>query len=122
VSVTGTESQASELAKNCRLLLSGVAWEDDERRVFIGTVFGLDPCGRYHHPLGMREIPTECERFWDELGTECERLGMFLSGGDGDPCDQFVGEARFVFRGDPAICEHGVYGTEICETCGTGGD
>ena len=65
-----------------------------ERQIFLGTVFALDPCGRYHHMLSPNGATRKCERFWESLERQLERRGMWLSSGEGDPCDQFAGQSR----------------------------
>lgn len=71
-----------------------VDFGDQERQVFLGTVFALDPCGRYHHMLSPNGVTAKCERFWESLERQLEKRGMWLTSGEGDPCDQFAGQSR----------------------------
>lgn len=57
---------------------------------FIGTVFYLDPCGRYHHFLSPNNMSKRCERFWEALDQAATDCGSWLESGDGDPCDQYI--------------------------------
>ena len=65
-----------------------------ERMIFLGTVFALDPCGRYHHMLSPNGLTAKCERFWESLERQLEKRGMWLESGEGDPCDQYAGQSR----------------------------
>ena len=67
-----------------------------ERTLFLGTVFALDPCGRYHHMLSPNGYTNKCGRYWESLERQLEKRGMWLTSGEGDPCDQFAGQSRDV--------------------------
>jgi hypothetical protein len=100
--------------------LSSQEWEDvelgiQERQVFLGTVFALYPSGKYYTPwacsnldpcedcggkgcdecggIGSREA-HEDETFRETLEAEAEERGLWIAGGEGDPCDIFAGERR----------------------------
>lgn len=51
---------------------------------FMGTVFALDPCGRY--ACGR----DDCEAFWLAVETAADECGMWIESGEGDPCDVFL--------------------------------
>jgi len=57
---------------------------------FLGTFMYLDPCGRYHHILSPNGISKRCIRFWDNIDKACNKLGMWISAGEGDLCDVFM--------------------------------
>ena len=76
-----------------------------ERRVFLGTVFALDPCGRYHHMLSPNGYTQKCGRFWESLERQLEKRGLWLASGEGDPCDQFAGQSRDLELDDDAEAE-----------------
>jgi hypothetical protein len=58
--------------------------------LYLGTVFGLDPCGRYHSYFGSGGAPRRCIEFWASLETQLVSRGLALMSGEGDPCDQFA--------------------------------
>ena len=62
--------------------------------LYIGSVFALDPCGRYHHLLSPNGYTSRCGAFWESLERQLEQRGLWLESGEGDPCDQF---ARMAF-------------------------
>lgn len=94
------------------------------REVFIGTVFGWYPSGKYYTPFAhsnveicnacedrmapcTEEFPCKwnnnpekdgcCEACKDEewrvnAEEEAEDRGLYLTSGEGDPCDLFIGE------------------------------
>jgi len=94
---TGLNTQA------IREELNQEEWEDvepdrQERRVFLGTVFGLTPSGKYYMPWAHSNV-TEKEAERDEewhvaVTEEFEKHDMFLTAGEGDPCDLFASESR----------------------------
>jgi len=64
---------------------------DDYESCFLGTVFALDPCGRYHHAmLSPNGLTARCVAYWESLEKAAERLDMWIENGEGDPCDVFV--------------------------------
>lgn len=58
--------------------------------LYLGTAFGLDPCGRYHCIFADNGSGVRCGRFWESLSRQLERRGLSLSNGEGDPCDNFA--------------------------------
>jgi hypothetical protein len=85
---------------------------DQEGRMFLGTVFHLMPSGKYYQPFACSNVEAceECkgdgcdhcggigsrEAYLDSLYQEAleavaEANGMFVTSGEGDPCDVFAG-------------------------------
>ena len=59
-------------------------------RIYLGSVFSLDPCGRYHHFLSPNGVTKRCEAFWESLDHQLEKRKLSLVSGEGDPCDCFI--------------------------------
>lgn len=62
---------------------------------FLGTVFNLTPSGKYYMPWACSNV-TEAEALQDELWYEAleeiaNEYEMFVTSGEGDPCNIFVG-------------------------------
>jgi len=75
-------------------------YETDEsgiKRVecFIGTVFGLAPSGKYYTAWAHSNVTTrEANRdmqWYNALERLCEEHELYLTNGDSDPCDLFIG-------------------------------
>lgn len=87
-------------------------WKLAEKFKIVGDVVALEKHGwyRYYRTLnkivirrnfdgvcphcngmGSREAYLD-ERFFEQLEKEASRYGLFVTGGEGDPCDIFVGE------------------------------
>lgn len=87
-----------------RTLLDAEPWEEDKynnsetRRIFIGTVFSLMPSGKYYVPWACGNVTEEeaaKDEEWQEQATnELATINCWLTSGEGDPCDLFVGECR----------------------------
>ena len=58
--------------------------------MFLGSYMYLDPCGRYHHFLSPNGFTRNCERFWENMESVAEELGMWIESGEGDPTDIFL--------------------------------
>lgn len=94
---------ATQIVKRCKEALEnrefyfeeGEFYPDEEvmGRYFIGTVFALDPCGRYHHFISPNGITEECIEFWEDLEEQLDVEGMSLVAGE-DPCDVFAEVSR----------------------------
>lgn len=93
-------------AENLALLTSIVAGADAVReeeedgtvdRWFVGTVFALDPCGRFHHGFSSNGAGARCEAYWESLDKAADRLEGYIERGP-DPCDVFF--QRSVEEGD----------------------
>lgn len=88
--------------KDLRRRLDKEVWRkadpwNEERRVFLGTVFSVYPSGKYYQPFALGSA-TEKDAEKDEAFSEAaakalEPIGAFLEHGD-DPCDVFVVEQR----------------------------
>ena len=63
---------------------------DEYQSNFLGSYMSLDPCGRYHNFLSPNGVQKKCERYWENMDTACDKLGMWLSAGEGDLCDIFL--------------------------------
>jgi len=88
-----------QLAKWAAREIESAEWETvdfdrQERMVYLGSVFALDPCGRYHHMLSPNGYTNRCGRFWESLERQLEKRGLWLASGEGDPCDQYAGQSR----------------------------
>ena len=70
--------------------------------VYLGSVFALDPCGRYHHMLSPNGVTNRCIRFWESLERQLEARGLGMTSGEGDPCDVFASKYLDVPQGDDA--------------------
>ena len=68
--------------------------EEPHESCYLGTVFELDPCGRYHHAmLSPNGLDARCVAYWESLEKAAEKLGMWVESGEGDPCDIFIGRS-----------------------------
>lgn len=61
---------------------------------FIGTVFSLMPSGKYYafwtsNQTETDELQDSC--YYDALESVFSDYGMFITSGEGDPCDLFAG-------------------------------
>jgi len=98
-----------------------VSWQDDAMiaSLYLGTVFALTPSGKYYtpyansnvedcprcHGTGQTASGKECtwccglgsreawlDQLWqEEIDRIADRFGLFVFGGEGDPCDIFIG-------------------------------
>lgn len=62
--------------------------------IYLGTVFALDPCGKYHHLISPNEITPECEAFWEDLEAALAEAGFSLQNGEGSATDVFAVKYR----------------------------
>lgn len=101
-------------AENLALLTSIVAGADAVReeeedgtvdRWFVGTVFALDPCGRFHHAFSPNGAGARCEAYWESLDKAADRLEGYIERGP-DPCDVFF--QRSVEEGEAVTVEEAV--------------
>jgi hypothetical protein len=71
-----------------------------ERSVFLGTVQALYPSGKFYTYWARSHVSTEeleaDEAFHEQLEAEAEQRGLYITSGEGDPCDVFAAEARDV--------------------------
>ena len=56
---------------------------------YLGSYMLLDPCGKYHHFISPNDVTEECEKYWENLEKAAERLGGYITSGEGDPTDIF---------------------------------
>ncbi len=84
-----------------RTELDGMEWEDEgfgdfRREVFIGTAFSLTPSGKYYTPWACSNVTEEeaekDEAWWEAAESEADARGLYLTSGEGDPCDILAGE------------------------------
>ena len=69
---------------------------DGETRAecFLGTVFGLMPSGKYYMPWCTNQTSRDVIRdslYMEALEEIAEEHGMYITSGEGDPCDLFAG-------------------------------
>lgn len=64
------------------------------KMVFLGTVFGLMPSGKFYMPWyspNISEEEAEDDELWrKEAEEELQTIGAYLETGEGDPCDLFA--------------------------------
>jgi hypothetical protein len=84
-------------------LMEQEEWQDDydgqqTRMVLLGTVFNIMPSGKYYMPWACSNVTEEeAEQdaaFMEQLEAEAEEHGYFITSGEADFCDLFVGESR----------------------------
>ncbi len=65
--------------------------------VFLGSVMSLTPSGKYYTPWACGNVDEEevheDEEWWEELEKTAHEHGLFITSGEGDPTDIFVGMA-----------------------------
>lgn len=67
------------------------------RQIYIGTVFSWVPSGKYYAPWSTNVTEAEVEKdqaWFDTVTEDLAKRGLFLTSGEGDPCDLFVGESK----------------------------
>jgi len=97
--INPTEINWTELVKQVDATepTEGWGWDGGPAKVvFLGTVFNLMPSGKYHTPWASSNV-TEEEvvkdmDWWDEMDRLASKHGLFITQGEGDPCDIFVGK------------------------------
>ena len=73
---------------------------DDEgnrrKEIFLGTVFSLTPSGKYYTPYANSNVTEEeaakDEEWWKDIENECEKRNLYITSGEGDPCDIIIGK------------------------------
>lgn len=75
----------------------GWGWDGEPAKtVFLGTVFNLVPSGKYYTPWANSNVTAEEAEgdtdWWTELWEQAASYGLFITSGDGDPCDIMVGK------------------------------
>jgi len=66
------------------------------KMVFLGTVFSLYPSGKFYMPWAcsnVEEWEAELDEIFREaLDKEAESIGCWITCGEGDACDVFIGQ------------------------------
>ena len=118
--LAGIEAQAREWAKKWAAAVHAETeiqepdhdGDNPTKHIFVGTVFALCPSGKYYMPwaAGNLEACPKCrgkgcdycgstgsreawlDEVWrDTIDQELSTLDCWMEGGEGDPCDLFVG-------------------------------
>jgi len=66
---------------------------------WLGTVFAIMPSGKYYMPWTTNQTAKDVIRgqaYWQALEEVAESNGMYISSGEGDPCDLY---AQFTIDG-----------------------
>lgn len=61
---------------------------------FLGVVMSLAPSGKYYMPWTTNQTPHDVQRdeaWYEALGEVAGEHDMYITSGEGDPCDLFVG-------------------------------
>ena len=62
---------------------------------YLGSVFNIMPSGKYYTPWACSNVTEEearkDEKFRERMEQEAEKYGLFVTCGEGDPTDIFVG-------------------------------
>ena len=65
------------------------------KQVYFGSVFHATPSGKYYMPWASSNVTEgeaeEDEEWWEEMDKEAGKHGLFITSGEGDPTDIFVG-------------------------------
>jgi len=70
---------------------------EGDHQVYLGSCLNLSPSGKYYTPFACSNV-TEAEAHRDEawyaaLDLAAEKHGLFVTSGEGDPTDIFIGKA-----------------------------
>lgn len=79
--------------KDCR---AGHDKTDKCRAVYVGSVLRMSPSGKVYMPWSSNVTQEEAdsdEEWSESVGKKLSKARMYLFSGEGDPCDQFVGES-----------------------------
>jgi len=64
------------------------------KQVFLGTVSGLLPSGKYYTPFACSNVTEEealeDEEWYAKAESELDTIGAYLVSGEGNPCDIFA--------------------------------
>jgi hypothetical protein len=69
--------------------------DEIEGKSFLGSVFSIMPSGKYYMPWctnQTRSDVTKDECFYDALESIASEYGLWITSGEGDPCDLFAGK------------------------------
>lgn len=63
--------------------------------VYLGSVMNITPLGKYYTAWANSNV-TEAEaekdeEWWEDMEAAAEKHGLFVSSGEGDPTDVFIG-------------------------------
>jgi hypothetical protein len=67
---------------------------EQRAETFLGTVFAIMPSGKYYMPWTSNQTRIDEEKdsvFMEALESILEENGLYLTSGEGDPCDMMVG-------------------------------
>lgn len=73
------------------------------RMIYVGTVFSLTPSGKYYMPWTSNQTEEDVEadtEWWEKVEQEAEERGLFITSGEGDPCDIFIGRVEDTEEGE----------------------
>jgi len=63
--------------------------------IYLGSVFSLTPSGKYYTPWACGNVDEEevkdDQEWWDALEKQAAERGLFITSGEGDPTDIYVG-------------------------------
>jgi len=64
--------------------------------LFLGSVLSISPSGKYYTPWASSNVSeSEAEKdqeWWEKLEAEAGKHGFFITSGEGDPTDIYVGQ------------------------------
>ena len=64
------------------------------KRVYLGTVFGLSPSGKYHTTFANSNVTEEeiamDDEWYERAELELDHIGAYLESGETDPCNLFA--------------------------------
>ena len=64
--------------------------------LFLGSVLSITPSGKYYTPWACANVSEreaeQDQEWWEKLEAEAEKHGFFITSGEGDPTDIYVGK------------------------------
>jgi hypothetical protein len=95
-------------AKALREEIEGLDWhltsDGWERGVYLGTVFALTPSGKYYTSWACGNVTEEeaalDEEWYEAVEEQLAKQDLYLTSGEGDPCDLFACEGRDILYED----------------------
>lgn len=98
---TGLDFDAIRAELNDQPWIDDAGGVSETRSVFLGTVFALLPSGKFYAAFASGNVDDDEikeDAAWREtVEAELEKLGMYFTTGEGDPCDLFASEYREAF-------------------------
>jgi len=73
------------------------------RMVYLGTVFSLTPSGKYYTFWTGNQSEEDVEadtQWWEKVEEEAEKRGLFITSGEDDSCDIFIGRVEDLEEGE----------------------